>query len=72
MACFSSVQLHRMISKQARHIKDWRKMCKSAEKTAEAGKAKQQEIEEEVAILGVELGQLREQLASKDFILIEK
>lgn len=47
-------------------------MCKSAEETAEARKARQQEMAEEVAALGVELGQLREQLASKDFVLTEK
>lgn len=47
-------------------------MCKSAEDTPESGKARQQELTEEVSALGVELSQAREQVASKDFILTEK
>lgn len=47
-------------------------MCKSAEETAEAGKARQQELAEEVSALGAELSQAREQVASMDFLLTEK
>lgn len=47
-------------------------MCKSTEEMAEAGKARHQGLAEEVAALGAELSQSREQVASKDFILTEK
>lgn len=47
-------------------------MCKSAKKTTEAWKAKQQKLAEEVSALGVELSQAREQVATKDFLLTEK
>lgn len=45
-------------------------MYKSLEETTEVGKARQQELAEEVATLGADLIQAREQIASKDFILI--
>lgn len=61
-----------MISKQVRTIKDWRRVYKGLEETAEAGKAKQEELGGEVSALRAELAQAREQLASKDYILTVK
>lgn len=62
----------RVISKQARNIKNWRHICKSVEETAETGKDRQQELAKEVAALGAKLSQTRDQLASKNFIVPEK
>lgn len=72
VGAISAIQAQRVISKQARNIKDWIRMCKSTEENVEAGKARQQELAEEVSALGAELSQAWEQLASKDFILTEK
>lgn len=41
LVAISAVQAHRMISKQVRHIKDWRRMSKSEEETTEAEKTAQ-------------------------------
>lgn len=47
-------------------------MYKGLEKTAEAGRAKQEELVGKVSALRAELAQGREQLASKDYILTVK
>lgn len=56
------MQVHRMISKQCRTIKDWRRVYKDMKDTAEAGKAKQEELGGEVTALRAELAQLQDQL----------
>lgn len=60
LGAISAIQAERVISKQARHLKDWRWMCKILEETAEAGKTRQQELAEEVAALSADLTQARE------------
>lgn len=65
------IQVQRVISKQMQNIKEWRRMCKSTEETAEAEEARQQELAEEVSALGAKLSQAREQISSKGFVLIE-
>lgn len=47
-------------------------MYKSLEKTADAGKVRQQELAKKVAALRADLTQAREQIVSKVFILTEK
>lgn len=47
-------------------------MCKSLEEMVDSGKTRQQELAKEVAALGADLTQAREQIASQEFILVEK
>lgn len=66
------MQVERVISKQARYLKDWKRMCKNLEETTESGKARQQELGEEVLALSADLTQAREQIASQEFGLAKK
>lgn len=68
----SVIQTYRMISKQVRTIKDWRRVYKDMKDTAEIGKAKQEELGGEVTTLKVELAQVQEQLASKEYVMTVK
>lgn len=47
-------------------------MCKILEETAESGKARQQELAEEVASLSADVTQALKQVASQEFVLAEK
>lgn len=40
LGAISAIQAERVIAKQAQHLKDWRRMCKSLEETAELGKTR--------------------------------
>lgn len=40
LGTISAIQAEWVIAKQARHVKDWRRSCKSWEETAEAMKVK--------------------------------
>lgn len=68
----SAIQAEWVIAKQARFVKDWKRMCKSAEETAESRKIRQQELADEVEALTADLSQVREQLASQEYVLGEK
>lgn len=72
LGAISEIQAERVIPKQARHLKDWRRLCKSLEETAESGKTRQQELEGEMAALAGDWTQAHEQIASQEFVLAEK
>lgn len=57
LGAISTIQAERVIAKQARHLKDWRRVCKRLEETTESGKTRRQELAEEVAALTVDLTQ---------------
>lgn len=71
-----------MISKQCRMIKDWRRVYKDLEETADTCKKRQEELEgevtslreelDEVTALRAELAQVQDQLASKEYVLTMK
>lgn len=51
LGAISAIQAERVIAKQARCLKDWKRICKSLEETAESSKSRQQELAEEVVAL---------------------
>lgn len=72
LGSISAMQAEQVISKQARYLKDWKRMYKSLEDKAESGKVRQQELVAEVASLSADLTQARKQVASQEFVLTEK